>query len=93
MKSNVCATRGFLTTDLDRRGLNRGFDTCSSPFQRKMGRSNPIVTNLQDLRRPAEDVVADALRWMAAQPAHSSRPSAFHPISSSWKKGLWMNWK
>ena len=55
-------------------GLNRGFDTYSSPFQRKMGRDNPMVLNLQDLRRPAEDVVADALHWMSAQPAHSPRP-------------------
>jgi arylsulfatase A-like enzyme/Flp pilus assembly protein TadD len=57
-----------------RRGLNRGFDTYSSPFERKMGRDNPLVLNLQDLRRRAEDVVADALRWMNAQPAHTSRP-------------------
>jgi arylsulfatase A-like enzyme/Flp pilus assembly protein TadD len=57
-----------------RRGLNRGFDTYSSPFQRKMGRDNPMVINLPDLRRPAEDVVADALRWMTAQPANPSRP-------------------
>lgn len=55
-------------------GLNRDFDTYSSPFQRKMGRDNPMVLNLQDLRRPAEAVVADALQWMDAQPAHSSRP-------------------
>ncbi|MGO8787669.1 MAG: sulfatase-like hydrolase/transferase [Terriglobia bacterium] len=57
-----------------RHGLNRGFDTYSSPFQRKMGRDNPMVLNLQDLRRPAEDVVADALHWMEAQPTHSARP-------------------
>jgi choline-sulfatase len=57
-----------------RRGLNRGFDTYSSPFQRKIGRDNPLVINLPELRRKAEDVVEDALRWMAEQPQHSSRP-------------------
>ena len=57
-----------------KRGLNQGFDTYSSPFQRKMGRDNPMILNLQDLRRPAENVIADAVQWMDAQPAHSARP-------------------
>lgn len=57
-----------------KRGLNQGFDTYSSPFQRKMGRNNPMVLNLQDLQRPAEDVIADALRWMNSRAAGSPQP-------------------
>jgi tetratricopeptide (TPR) repeat protein len=57
-----------------RRGLNRGFDTYSSPFQRKMGRENPLVVNLQDLQRRAEEVIDDALGWIAAQAPQSLKP-------------------
>jgi tetratricopeptide (TPR) repeat protein len=76
LKQNGYSTAAFVGAAVleARRGLNRGFDTYASPFQRKMGRDNPMVLNLQDLRRPAEDVVADALHWMNAQPAHSPRP-------------------
>src|SRR5579863_2280302 len=35
-------------------GLNRNFDTYSSPFQRKMGKDSPLVFNLQELQRRAE---------------------------------------
>ena len=56
-----------------RRGLNRGFDTYSSPFRRRMGRDNPLVFNLQDLQRRAEEVVNDALAWLSAR-SHPSNP-------------------
>jgi tetratricopeptide (TPR) repeat protein len=39
-----------------------------------MGRDNPLVVNLQDLQRRAEEVVGDALGWMSAQPARASKP-------------------
>jgi len=39
-----------------------------------MGRDNPITFNLQDLQRPAEEVVSDALGWMSTQPPHPSKP-------------------
>jgi arylsulfatase A-like enzyme/Flp pilus assembly protein TadD len=76
LKRNGYSTAAFVGADvLDaRRGLSRGFDTYSSPFQRKKGRDNPLVFNLQDLQRRAEEVVADALGWMSAQPPSSSKP-------------------
>jgi arylsulfatase A-like enzyme/Flp pilus assembly protein TadD len=70
---NTAAFVGAAVLDAER-GLNRGFDTYSSPFHRKMRRDNPINFNLQDLQRPAEAVIADALGWMSAQSAHSSKP-------------------
>jgi arylsulfatase A-like enzyme/Flp pilus assembly protein TadD len=57
-----------------RRGLNRGFDTYSAPFRRKMRRDNPLVFNLQELQRRADEVIDDALAWMATQPPHSAKP-------------------
>ncbi len=76
LKRNGYTTAAFVgAAVLDaQRGLNRGFDTYSSPFRRKMGRDNPIAFNLQDLQRPAEEVVADALGWMSAQPPHPAKP-------------------
>jgi len=76
LKRNGYSTAAFVGADvLDaRRGLNRGFDTYSSPFQRKKGRDNPLVFNLQDLQRRAEEVVADALGWMSARPPSPSKP-------------------
>ena len=76
LKQNGYRTAAFVGADvLDaRRGLNRGFDTYSSPFQRKIGRDNPLVFNLQELRRPAEDVVKDALAWMTAQRRGPEKP-------------------
>ena len=76
LKGNGYLTAAFVGADVlnRQRGLNRGFDTYSAPFQRKMGRDNPIAFNLQDLQRPAEEVVGDALGWMAAQPSHSPKP-------------------
>jgi arylsulfatase A-like enzyme/Flp pilus assembly protein TadD len=74
LKRNGYITAAFVGAEvLDaRRGLNRGFDTYSSPFRRKMGRDNPLVFNLQDLQRRAQEVVDDALGWMSA---HSGRPA------------------
>jgi arylsulfatase A-like enzyme/thioredoxin-like negative regulator of GroEL len=76
LKRSGYATAAFVgaaVLDADR-GLNQGFDTYSSPFERKMGRDNPINFNLQDLQRPAEAVIADALGWMSTQSAHASKP-------------------
>jgi len=76
LKRNGYITAAFVGADvLDaRRGLNRGFDTYSSPFQRKKGRDNPLVFNLQDLQRRAEEVVGDAMGWMSARPPGPSKP-------------------
>jgi arylsulfatase A-like enzyme len=76
LKGNGYLTAAFVGADVlnPQRGLNRGFDTYSAPFERKMGRDNPLVFNLQDLQRPAEEVVGDALGWMSAQPLCSDRP-------------------
>ena len=76
LKKNGYATAAFVgAVVLDaRRGLNQGFDTYSSPFARKLSRNNPLVFNLPDLRRPAEEVVNDALSWMRAQPRGADRP-------------------
>ncbi|MGA2631305.1 MAG: sulfatase-like hydrolase/transferase, partial [Terriglobia bacterium] len=76
LKRNGYVTAAFVGSEvLDaRRGLNRGFDTYSSPFRRKMGRDNPLVFNLQDLQRRAQEVVDDALGWMAAHAGRPTRP-------------------
>lgn len=76
LKQKGYATAAFVGADvLDaRRGLNRGFDVYSSPFRRKMGKDNPLVFNLQELQRRAEDVIRDALGWMSARPADSKKP-------------------
>ena len=76
LKQDGYSTAAFVGADVlnPRRGLSRGFDTYSAPFRRKMGRDNPLVFNLQDLQRRAEDVVGDALGWMSAQPPRSSKP-------------------
>ena len=75
LKGSGYLTAAFVGADVlnPQRGLSRGFDTYSAPFQRKMGRDNPIAFNLQDLQRPAEEVVSDALGWMSTQPP-SSKP-------------------
>jgi tetratricopeptide (TPR) repeat protein len=39
-----------------------------------MGTDNPLVMNLQELQRRAEDVVGDAVRWMNAQSSGSGNP-------------------
>jgi choline-sulfatase len=76
LKQNGYDTAAFVGAEvLDaRRGLNHGFDTYSSPFRRKIGRDNPLVFNLQELRRPAEAVVNDALGWMNAQRRGQGKP-------------------
>jgi len=76
LKQKGYATAAFVGADvLDaRRGLNRGFDVYSSPFRRKMGKDSPLVFNLQELQRRAEDVIRDALGWMSARPADSQKP-------------------
>ncbi len=76
LKRNGYITAAFVGADVlgAGRGLNRGFDTYSSPFRRKMGRDNPLVFNLQDLQRRAEEVVSDVLGWMSARPPSPSKP-------------------
>jgi arylsulfatase A-like enzyme/Flp pilus assembly protein TadD len=76
LKQKGYVTAAFVGAEVldPRRGLNQGFDTYSSPFRRKMTRNNPLIFNLQDLRRRAEDVVNDALGWMRAQPRDANKP-------------------
>jgi arylsulfatase A-like enzyme/Flp pilus assembly protein TadD len=76
LKEKGYLTAAFIGADVlnPQRGLSRGFDTYSAPFQRKMGRDNPISFNLQDLQRPAEEVVSDALGWMSTLPSLSAKP-------------------
>ncbi len=76
LKQKGYATAAFVAAEVldPRRGLNQGFDTYSSPFRQKSGRNNPLVFNLQDVRRPAEEVVNDALSWMRAQPRGLDKP-------------------
>jgi choline-sulfatase len=76
LKQKGYATAAFVGAEVldPRRGLNQGFDTYSSPFRRKPGRNNPLVFNLPDVRRPAEEVVNDALGWMRAQPRGADKP-------------------
>ncbi|HEV2379800.1 MAG TPA: sulfatase-like hydrolase/transferase [Terriglobia bacterium] len=76
LKEHGYSTAAFIGADVldPRRGLDRGFDTYSCPLRRKIGRDNPLVFNLQELRRPADSVVADALDWIATEAAHSRKP-------------------
>jgi len=76
LRQHGYATAAFVGADVldPARGLSRGFDVYSCPLRRKMGRENPLVFNLQELQRPAEEVIADALRWMAARPVHATQP-------------------
>jgi len=76
LKQRGYSTAAFVGADVldPARGLNRGFDTYSCPLRRKMGRDNPIVFNLVELQRRAEDVVADALGWLSAQPNPATKP-------------------
>jgi arylsulfatase A-like enzyme/Flp pilus assembly protein TadD len=76
LKQRGYATAAFVGADVldPHRGLDRGFDTYSCPLRRKMQRDNPLVFNLQELQRRAEEVIADALAWMAARPPHSPQP-------------------
>ncbi|HKS94751.1 MAG TPA: sulfatase-like hydrolase/transferase [Terriglobia bacterium] len=76
LKQKGYATAAFVGADvLDaKRGLNRGFDVYSSPFRRRMGKDNPLVFNLQELQRRAEDVIRDALGWMSTRPPGSTKP-------------------
>ncbi len=76
LKQRGYATAAFVGAEVldPRRGLNQGFEAYSSPFRQKSGRNNPLIFNLQDVRRPAEEVVNDALRWMHAQPRGAGKP-------------------
>ena len=76
LKQRGYATAAFVGAEVldPRRGLNQGFETYSSPFRQKSGRNNPLIFNLQDVRRPAEEVVNDALHWMHAQPRGAGKP-------------------
>jgi arylsulfatase A-like enzyme len=66
MKSRGYNTAAFVGAYvLDRkRGLDRGFDTYSSPFQAKTQTGGPRVVKLSTLERKAEEVVADAVEWL-----------------------------
>jgi len=76
LKAKGYRTAAFVGADVlnPQRGLNRGFDTYSAPFRRRMGRDNPLTFNLQDLQRPAENVISDTLGWMSRQPLRSDKP-------------------
>jgi len=76
LKQHGYSTAAFVGADVldPGRGLNRGFDTYSCPLRRKMGRNNPLVFNLVELQRRAEEVVADALGWLSAQPNPATKP-------------------
>jgi arylsulfatase A-like enzyme/Flp pilus assembly protein TadD len=76
LKQRGYSTAAFVGADVldPQRGLNRGFDTYSCPLRRKMGRNNPLVFNLIELQRGAEEVVEDALGWLSAQPDRSAKP-------------------
>lgn len=76
LKKRGYVTAAFVAAEvLDaRRGLNQGFDTYSSPFRRTMSRKNPLVFNLQDLQRPATEVINDALGWMRTRPQGADQP-------------------
>ena len=76
LKQRGYSTAAFVGADVldPQRGLNRGFDTYSCPLRRKMGRNNPLVFNLVELQRRAEEVVADALGWFSTQPTGSAKP-------------------
>jgi len=76
LKEHGYSTAAFVGADVldPERGLNRGFDTYSCPLHRKMGRNNPLVFNLVELQRRAEEVVADAVGWLAVQPNPATKP-------------------
>ena len=76
LKQRGYSTAAFVGADVldPERGLNRGFDTYSCPLRRRMGRNNPLVFNLVELQRRAEEVVADALGWLSTQPGHAAKP-------------------
>ena len=76
LKSKGYETAAFVSAEVldTRRGLNRGFDTYSSPFRRRMGWNKPLVVDPGELRRPAEKVVQDALAWMSKQPRGRDKP-------------------
>jgi arylsulfatase A-like enzyme/Flp pilus assembly protein TadD len=76
LKQRGYSTAAFVGADVldPQRGLNRGFDTYSCPLRRKMGQNNPLVFNLVELQRRAEEVVADALGWFSTQPTGSAKP-------------------
>jgi arylsulfatase A-like enzyme/Flp pilus assembly protein TadD len=76
LKQRGYSTAAFVAADVldPQRGLNRGFDTYSCPLRRKMGRNNPLVFNLIELQRRAEEVIDDALGWLSAQPSRSAKP-------------------
>lgn len=70
LKERGYSTAAFVAADVldPKRGLDRGFDIYSCPLHRKMGRDNPLVFNLPELRRPAGEVVDEALSWMRTVP-------------------------
>jgi arylsulfatase A-like enzyme/Flp pilus assembly protein TadD len=76
LKAKGYSTGAFVGADVldPRRGLSRGFDIYTGPFERKMGLDNPLVMNLQELQRRAEEVIDDAIRWMDAQSLRSGEP-------------------
>ena len=76
LKQHGYSTAAFVGADVldPQRGLNRGFDTYSCPLRRKMGPNNPLVFNLVELQRRAEEVIADALGWLSTQPNLAARP-------------------
>ena len=76
LKAKGYETAAFVSAEVldTQRGLNRGFDTYSSPFHRRMGWNKPLVADPGELRRPAEKVVQDALSWMSSQPRGRNKP-------------------
>ena len=66
MRSRGYSTAAFVGAYvLDRkRGLDRGFDTYSSPFREKRPTGGPTVVKQSTLERKAEEVVADAVEWL-----------------------------
>jgi arylsulfatase A-like enzyme/Flp pilus assembly protein TadD len=76
LKARGYETAAFVSAEVldTQRGLNRGFDTYSSPFHRRMGWNKPLVADPGELRRPAEKVVQDALSWMSSQPRGREKP-------------------
>ncbi len=69
LKSRGYSTAAFVGAYvLDRRrGLDRGFDTYSSPFRVRKREGNPMVVNLHALERKAQEVVDEALDWLHGQ--------------------------
>lgn len=73
MKSRGYDTAAFVGAYvLDRkRGLNRGFDTYSSPFPVRRREGGPGVVKVSMLERKAEEVVGDAVEWLGS---HGRKP-------------------